>query len=491
MEKVIRLAGHVPGEMARRDPYVYLPFEVPVGARRIEVSYSYGEPSTAVFAPGNSVDIGLFDSRGRDFPVAAGFRGWSGTARREFFVAEDEATPGYIKGALFPGEWNVILGCAQLEPEGVSYEVDVRVLSDSPRDDSPRSESSSLRDDKGSFEYLRTSGALGASIASADVASVGQGRWLKGDLHCHTLHSDGANTVEEMVGHAVELGLDFLAITDHNTNSHHAEMDALSDGRIVLIPGEEVTTYWGHANTWGLREWVDFRCYNEDTMRSLLDHVTRRGAMLSINHAKCIGPPWLFKGWEGFPAMEVWQAPWRFYNFDSLEKWDGLLQRGERVVALGGSDVHSVPPADPRHPHGLAEPTTWVYANEASEGGVLAAIRAARTYVTDSPRSPVRVVLLADEDGDGRFQKLMGDEVAPERVRFRAEVTAGREKRLWVVTDAGTLDIVPIEQDDAVVEFTVDMGRHKYVRLELRGWRGRRERGEVVWALSNPIWRAR
>jgi len=160
------------------------------------------------------------------------------------------------------------------------------------------------------------------------------------------------------------------------------------------------------------------------------------------------------------------------------------------VVAVGGSDVHSIPPAAPRHPHGLAEPTTWVYASEASEGGVLSAIRAGRTYITDSPRSPMRVVLLADEDGDGRFEKMMGDEVSPGRVRFRAEVTAGREKRLWVVTDDGPLDIVPIEQDDAVVGFTIDMSRHRYVRLELRGWRGRPERGEVVWALSSPIWAA-
>jgi hypothetical protein len=213
--------------------------------------------------------------------------------------------------------------------------------------------------------------------------------------------------------------------------------------------------------------------------------------MLSINHAKCIGPPWLFRGWEGFPAMEVWQAPWRFYNFESLEKWDGLLQRGERVVAVGGSDVHSIPPAQPRHPHGLAEPTTWVYASEASEGGVLSAIRAGRTYLSDSPRSPIRVVLLADENGGGRFERMMGDTVSPERTRFRAEVTAGREKRLWVVADGETLDIVPIELDDATVEFSVDMSRHRYVRAELRGYRGRPERGEVVWALTNPIWSER
>jgi predicted metal-dependent phosphoesterase TrpH len=44
---------------------------------------------------------------------------------------------------------------------------------------------------------------------------------VKGDLHCHTLHSDGENSVEDIVRHAVGLGLDYLAVTDHNTTTHH------------------------------------------------------------------------------------------------------------------------------------------------------------------------------------------------------------------------------------------------------------------------------
>ena len=39
---------------------------------------------------------------------------------------------------------------------------------------------------------------------------------LRGDLHCHTIASDGRNTVEEMVAGAMERGLDYIAITDHS-----------------------------------------------------------------------------------------------------------------------------------------------------------------------------------------------------------------------------------------------------------------------------------
>jgi hypothetical protein len=474
VQKTIRLEGHIPGERARSDPYFYLPFDVPVGARRIHVAYSYSEAITAPLGPGNTLDIGVFDPRGRDFLTAPGFRGWSGAARREFEIAEGSATPGYIRGPLFPGQWEIVLGLPQLNPDGVRYEVQVTV-------------------DVGDAEGVRT-GALthgrgGGMPTSVAAARPGAGRWLRGDLHCHTLHSDGANTVREMAEHAVSLGLDFLSVTDHNTVTHHEDLAAITDLPIILIPGEEVTTYWGHANTWGLREWVDFRCADEGSIKAVQRFLAERGAMFSINHAKCIGPPWLFPGWDGYTCMEVWQAPWRFFNWESLEKWDNLLQRGDRVVAVGGSDTHSIPPAAPRHPHGLAEPTTWVYA-EPSEAGVLAAIRAGHAFISDSPQRGSHLSLWADEDGDGRFEKMMGDTVAPKVVRFRVDCEGGQGRRLWIIADGEPIDIIPLDRPESRVEFTLDMNGRKYVRAELRGYRGNPSRGEVVWAMTNPIWSA-
>jgi len=469
-QETLHLEGHIPGERARSDPYVYLPFSVPAGAQRIHVAYDYSDQVTAPFGmgPGNAVDVGVFDSRGYDFLTAPGFRGWSGNARREFEITPERATPGYIRGPLFPGEWNVLLGLARLDEGGVRY--DVRVTVDV--------EEQTVEDGRlyGRNTPLRLIGTFPPRPK----------RWLKGDLHCHTLHSDGANTVREMVEHAAGLGLDFLAVTDHNTNTHHEEMDALGELPITLIPGEEVTTYWGHANTWGLREWVDFRCADNESIQAVQRWVRERGAMLSINHAKCIGPPWLFKGWDGYDCMEVWQAPWRFYNWETLEKWDGLLQRGSRVIAVGGSDAHSVPPAPPRHPYGLAEPTTWVYA-EPSEAGIFDAIRAGHAFISDAPRG-AHLMLWADEDGDGKYEKMMGDTVAPKVVRFRVDVEGGMDRRLWIVSDGVPIDIIGVDRAERQIEFTLDMSGRKYVRAELRGWRGNPSRGEVVWAMTNPVW---
>jgi len=49
---------------------------------------------------------------------------------------------------------------------------------------------------------------------------------------------------------AVARGLDFIAVTDHSTQSHYdaeRELQPYFDD-ILLLPGREITTYRGHAN---------------------------------------------------------------------------------------------------------------------------------------------------------------------------------------------------------------------------------------------------
>jgi DNA polymerase (family X) len=53
---------------------------------------------------------------------------------------------------------------------------------------------------------------------------------LRGDLHCHTTTSDGAQTAAEMVAAARERGLEYLAITDHSAShgfGDHVDADTL------------------------------------------------------------------------------------------------------------------------------------------------------------------------------------------------------------------------------------------------------------------------
>jgi DNA polymerase (family X) len=68
-----------------------------------------------------------------------------------------------------------------------------------------------LREDRGELEAARRDGGAGlpALVSLEDI---------RGDLHCHTIASDGHNTIEEMALAARERGYEYLAITDHSAS---------------------------------------------------------------------------------------------------------------------------------------------------------------------------------------------------------------------------------------------------------------------------------
>lgn len=63
-----------------------------------------------------------------------------------------------------------------------------------------------MREDRGEIE-VSLSGNLPRLIEIKDI---------RGDLHSHTVATDGVNTIEEMAEEAKLLGRDYLAITDHS-----------------------------------------------------------------------------------------------------------------------------------------------------------------------------------------------------------------------------------------------------------------------------------
>jgi len=95
-----------------------------------------------------------------------------------------------------------------------------------------------LRENGGELEAARN-GSLPKLVELADV---------RGDLHTHTTWSDGKDTLEAMVGRAIEKGYDYYAICDHShrlrderLEQQHAAIDALQ-GQVplTLLKGIEV-----------------------------------------------------------------------------------------------------------------------------------------------------------------------------------------------------------------------------------------------------------
>jgi len=64
-------------------------------------------------------------------------------------------------------------------------------------------------------ELRENTGEIEAALKDA-LPPVLELTHIKGDLHAHTVESDGAATMEEMAAAAMELGYEYLAITDHS-----------------------------------------------------------------------------------------------------------------------------------------------------------------------------------------------------------------------------------------------------------------------------------
>jgi hypothetical protein len=380
--------GLLQPHQARRS--ISFPFALPPewggdGALRLRLAFS----PAVVNDVRNLLTLSLFDPHG--------FRGAGHrhAPRQEVLVAPDEATPGFLPGPLPPGTWTVEVDCHCVLPSdagGVEYDLEVSFLPRSTRRSAPR--------------------PAPPEPPSGDL----QPRWLRGDLHLHSDHSDGRWKVAEIVRYARGRRLDFLAVTDHNTSSANAEVAAAvreagpgspggaggagGAGGLVVVPGMEMTTYYGHCNALGLTDWIDWRVAPPGardgpgvvtrTMEGVAAEVHQRGGTFVVNHPRAIGYPqctgcrWEF-GEESAvyaDAVEVWNGPWhgpwRRQNTDGLALWDTWLNAGYHLPAVAGSDGHLLP----RRPETVG--LTCVYAAPDPQA-ILAAVRAGRSYLTSGP----------------------------------------------------------------------------------------------------------
>ncbi|MCL1789985.1 MAG: PHP domain-containing protein [Peptococcaceae bacterium] len=70
---------------------------------------------------------------------------------------------------------------------------------------------------------------------------------MKADLHIHSTVSDGSDTIEQIISAARNKGLDAIAITDHDTLSHLAQIPDNLD--IKVIGGIEISAVHRLSNT--------------------------------------------------------------------------------------------------------------------------------------------------------------------------------------------------------------------------------------------------
>ncbi|MET9020332.1 CehA/McbA family metallohydrolase [Actinopolymorpha sp. NPDC004070] len=468
--------------------WVYLPVDVPPGVTELAVRYDYDRPAAPPGVPGNALDIGIFDPRGHRVEDRAGFRGWSGGARDEFVLSASGATPGYLPGPIQPGTWHIALGPYTVAPQGLAYRVEVTARTGDPGPPFVPS--------------------------PAPLRAAGRGpAWYRGDLHTHTVHSDGVREPAELLASARAAGLDFVVSTEHNTTSAHGIWGHHVPDDLLVVNGEEVTTRNGHLVVAGLPAgtWVDWRFRAVDgVLPRVVEMLHGFGGLAIAAHPFCpyVGCAWKF-GFAEVDVVEVWNGPWTPDDEVSLRQWDAALvadAEGRWLPAVGSSDTHA-------HDDAVGLGQTVVWAEDLTRDAILAGVRAGRSYVAESAAVEVTFGASADGRAVGIGERLPVASDTP--VELAVTVRGVRNGFVRFVSDEGILAQLPLPAlappesgagsdpaDDprsgveAQAEVDVEPWRvtwtttaavSKYVRVEVRHTSPQPAVFEGMAAFTNPI----
>ena len=451
--------------------YRLLPFDVPEGVKALEIRFDYTGRDVRT-----TIDVGLLGP-GEKFDGE--FRGWSGGNKRAFTLSASDATPSYLSGPVTPGRWQLLLGVPNIR-NGQTSEFTAEV-------------------------YFQRNDANGPPTQPPPMRS--EAGWYRGDLHMHSGHSDGScasKSGEKRVpcplfltlDAAAERGLDFVAVTEHNTNSHVRELTALQPyfDQTLLIPGMEMTTFQGHANAFNLREPVDFRVSSAQVpdWSTLLTQANAKGALVSINHPRVpTGEACMGCGWSPNPAadMSLVQAV-EVVNGNDVESqvagipfWHEQLQKGLRLTAIGGSDTHDVTSKNAPPAGRIGVPTTVVYARELSIDGIVEGIRAGNVFLDTAGTSDRKLELTATHK---QATATMGGQLsvpARQSATFTVRVEQMAGGTIEVIRDGAVIHRTPLDGASHSSSFkeTSD-SKHHWIRIDVRDSEGK------LALIGNPIY---
>ncbi len=447
--------------------YIEVPFRVPTGVHRVTLSFAYTEKDQHT-----ALDLGLLD------PVE--LRCWSGGNKSVLTVALTDATPSCLPGAIPAGTWKVLIGVPNIRPQVTShYTAEV---------------------------YFTRTGLVADYPAVLREPLRPGPAWFRGDLHMHTANSDGqcpSQTATMVpcpvyftVDAAARRGLDFIAITDHNAQSQYEAMRELQPyfDKVLLIPGREITTFYGHLNFLGTAQFIDFRLGSPSvpTVNDLLRRARALGALVSINHPLApTGEICMGCGWTPNPpadmnllnAVEASNGGSEGTLYSGARFWEHQLDLGYRLTAIGGSDNHR--PMRPLDRLGsVGSPTTVVYAANLSTPAILAGIRAGHVFI-DLTGSKDRTIDLSARCGSDTAR--MGDLLTAARgeaVEFEAQVADADGAKAEFIEDGKVLDSAPVTSAVSQTfhaNWTSDGQRHWFLAQAI-GPDGK------IWLLGNPVY---
>lgn len=432
---------------------VYVPIEIPDGYNRIHVEevYNAGNASKK-----NTLNLGIYDPSGSEIGNPAGFRGWSGGAKTSFFIGNKTASNGYIAGPIYPGTWQILIYPSDISNPGIDWTLTVKAI-------------------KGEETVFFKPNPAQRTINTTPG-------WYVGDMHMHTLHSDGKRTAKELVDEAILKELDFIISTEHNTNSANLQWGDLDNDNLLIINGLEVTsTEYGHWNAIGLKakSYIDWRYSPEEVwINKMIEKVHQDNGLAIINH------PFYSKEMKNTfkydyklcDGVEVWNGNWNILNNLAVEWWNEQLILGHKLIAIGGSDSH----VKEGSRNNLGTPQTVVYAESLSKDDLIKSIKNGMVYIKAEKKTKLHF-----EAKSGNNKATIGETLTILKTKNSINMNINLENSkgnfLKIITNLGLFKEQKINLENTTLSFQIDKTNIKYLRIEVR------DKDNNMKVLTNPI----
>jgi histidinol phosphatase-like PHP family hydrolase len=304
-----------------------------------------------------------------------------------------------------------------------------------------------------------------------DLLKSGEGRFYRGNLHCHSNLSDGQCSPEDLIGAYRDAGYDFLCLSDHFEAEYEwriSDTRPLRDENFTTLVGAELSSapwddrdcYWVTAA--GLP--VDFEASPADDHAGAITRARAAGAFIVMLHPGLNNLP--LAAAERSPALDAVHAV-EIYNHngamaaipdraDGAYMLDGLLESGRKLLVNAGDDAHF------GHPRDRFGGWIEVHSESLDPELLLASMKAGRYYSTQGPS--IKELLV-----DGNKLLVRTSEA------YAISLTTGGDR--WQSGDERHNQNGKISE----AEFDLTPFRDSYCRVTVVEPTGKR-------AWSNPIW---
>lgn len=330
--------------------------------------------------------------------------------------------------------------------------------------------------------------------------NLAESGWYAGDLHQHSNYSDGYQDVSSVYTSDLANGLDWGALTDHNSVDglkewlQTASVYPSGNERFVPIVGMEVTTDLGHFNVFGTTSLVDYGTQNgaQDIERITRD-AKDRNALIQVNHPT-LTDKMGFNNWElidRFNMMEIWNGkgiPNDSTNKQAQDKWFNMLNQGFYIPATCGSDNHDISGAylwsrdDANnsskmwHERGLYSgcPRTYAYCPDGlSQDSVLKSVSKGNSFLTNGPL--IRFSLNGTIPGNTTT-------ISSDRVNLEIDAADNRalEKCILIENGVPIAEFAMNGQQQTTISKDITVKRGNWYLIEAYGEEG-------GYAITNPV----